>query len=57
MMTLDGYFEDRKPWDLGFHETVWGEERRTESGFPHRGGRAPELHVLFVTGFKKFGTS
>ncbi|HZD25816.1 MAG TPA: dihydrofolate reductase family protein [Alphaproteobacteria bacterium] len=26
LMTLDGYFEDRKPWDLGFHETVWGEE-------------------------------
>ena len=25
-MTLDGYFEGRKPWDLGFHETVWGEE-------------------------------
>jgi dihydrofolate reductase len=26
MMTLDGYFEGRKPWDLGFHETVWGDE-------------------------------
>lgn len=26
MMTLDGYFEDRSPWDLGFHETVWGDE-------------------------------
>jgi dihydrofolate reductase len=25
-MTLDGYFEGREPWDLGFHETVWGEE-------------------------------
>jgi dihydrofolate reductase len=26
LMTLDGYFEGRNPWDLGFHETVWGEE-------------------------------
>jgi dihydrofolate reductase len=25
-MTLDGYFEGRTPWDLGFHETVWGDE-------------------------------
>jgi dihydrofolate reductase len=26
MMTLDGYFEGQSPWDLGFHETVWGDE-------------------------------
>ena len=26
LMTLDGYFEGRSPWDLGFHETVWGDE-------------------------------
>jgi len=26
MMTLDGYFEGSKPWDLGFHETAWGKE-------------------------------
>ena len=26
LMTLDGYFEGRNPWDLGFHETVWGDE-------------------------------
>lgn len=25
-MTLDGYFEGKSPWDLGFHETVWGDE-------------------------------
>ena len=25
-MTLDGYFEGRTPWDLKFHETVWGDE-------------------------------
>jgi dihydrofolate reductase len=25
LMTLDGYFEAKK-WDIGFHETVWGEE-------------------------------
>jgi dihydrofolate reductase len=26
LMTLDGYFEGRNPWDLAFHETVWGDE-------------------------------
>jgi dihydrofolate reductase len=31
LMTLDGYFEGRKPWDLGFHETVWGDELRAFS--------------------------
>jgi len=26
MMTLDGYFEGPKPWDIDYHEYVWGEE-------------------------------
>lgn len=26
VMTLDGYFEGDTPWDLGHHETVWGDE-------------------------------
>lgn len=26
LQTLDGSFEGAKPWDLDFHETVWGEE-------------------------------
>jgi dihydrofolate reductase len=26
LMSLDGYFEGRSPWDLDFHETVWGDE-------------------------------
>ena len=26
VMTLDGYFEGKTPWDLGFHERVWGDE-------------------------------
>ena len=26
LMSLDGYFEGQGPWDLGFHETVWGDE-------------------------------
>lgn len=26
VMTLDGCFEGESPWDLGFHETVWGDE-------------------------------
>lgn len=26
LITLDGFFEGAKPWDLGFHEVVWGDE-------------------------------
>jgi len=26
VITLDGYFEGGKPWDLDFHQTVWGDE-------------------------------
>src|SRR3990167_4115755 len=26
LITLDGYFEGEKNWDLGFHELVWGKE-------------------------------
>ena len=26
LVTLDGYFEGEKNWDLGFHEHVWGKE-------------------------------
>ena len=26
IMTLDGYFEGLKNWDLSFHETIWGQE-------------------------------
>jgi dihydrofolate reductase len=26
VVTLDGYFEGTKAWDLGFHQTVWGDE-------------------------------
>ncbi|MEH2533412.1 hypothetical protein V1277_000204 [Bradyrhizobium sp. AZCC 1588] len=26
VMTLDGYFEGKSPWDLGFLETIWGDE-------------------------------
>jgi dihydrofolate reductase len=26
LMTLDGYFEGPRAWDLGFHEYAWGEE-------------------------------
>jgi dihydrofolate reductase len=26
LVTLDGYFEGEKNWDLDFHETVWGPE-------------------------------
>lgn len=24
--TLDGYFEGETPWDLSFHETIWGKD-------------------------------
>jgi len=26
LMTLDGYFEGEKPWDLAFHSYAWGPE-------------------------------
>ncbi|OED00356.1 MULTISPECIES: dihydrofolate reductase family protein [unclassified Rhizobium] len=26
LMTLDGYFEGTKPWDLNFHMLAWGDE-------------------------------
>lgn len=26
VITLDGYFEGEKKWDLSFHETIWGSE-------------------------------
>ena len=26
VITLDGFFEGAKKWDLGFHQTVWGDE-------------------------------
>ena len=26
LMTLDGFFDGAKPWDLGWHGTVWGPE-------------------------------
>ena len=26
MVTLDGFFEGPKPWDIGWHELGWGEE-------------------------------
>jgi dihydrofolate reductase len=26
VVTLDGYFEGEKPWDLSFHQFVWGKE-------------------------------
>ena len=26
LMTLDGYFEGSKPWDIDFHNLAWGPE-------------------------------
>lgn len=26
LVTLDGYFEGKTPWDIGFHEKAWGPE-------------------------------
>jgi dihydrofolate reductase len=26
VISLDGYFEGEKPWDLDFHQSVWGKE-------------------------------
>ena len=32
VMTLDGYFEGKSPWDLDFHETVWAMLRLVSLG-------------------------
>lgn len=26
LMSLDGHFEGSRPWDLDFHQSVWGDE-------------------------------
>ena len=26
LVSLDGFFEGAKSWDLGWHESVWGDE-------------------------------
>jgi dihydrofolate reductase len=31
IITLDGYFEGEKNWDLNFHEAIWGRELETFS--------------------------
>jgi len=31
VISLDGYFEGKKPWDLDFHQTVWGRELQDHS--------------------------
>jgi dihydrofolate reductase len=31
VITLDGYFEGEKNWDLDFHEAIWGQELETLS--------------------------
>jgi dihydrofolate reductase len=32
VITLDGYFEGSRPWDLEFHRTVWGDELEAFTG-------------------------
>jgi dihydrofolate reductase len=31
VISLDGYFEGKKAWDLDFHQTVWGDELESYS--------------------------
>lgn len=31
VITLDGYFEGKEPWDLSFHNTIWGPELEQRS--------------------------
>lgn len=44
VMTLDGFFEGSKPWDLDFHNSVWGDELEQFS-----------LEQLRATGILVFG--
>lgn len=43
LMTLDGYFEGKSPWDLGYHQLAWGEELR---GYALEIGRQADLLVF-----------
>jgi dihydrofolate reductase len=44
LMTLDGYFDGEKNWELSFHETVWGQEMEDFS-----------LEQLHTTSYLVFG--
>ena len=44
IITLDGYFEGEKNWELGFHESVWGSEMERFS-----------LEQLYSTDYLLFG--
>jgi hypothetical protein len=48
LMTLDGYFEGTKPWDIDFHNLAWGPElQRYAEQFGREG-------VLLVFGRKTY---
>lgn len=47
VVTLDGYFEGEKNWDLSFHELVWGKELEDFSNEQLKSAIAYALHQYF----------
>ncbi|TAV03998.1 dihydrofolate reductase family protein [Rhizobium ruizarguesonis] len=43
LMTLDGYFEGTKPWDIDFHNLAWGPELQR---YAEQFGRESDLLVF-----------
>lgn len=43
LMTLDGYFEGTKPWDIDFHNLAWGPELQR---YAEQFGREGDLLVF-----------
>lgn len=57
LLTLDGFFEGREKWDLGFHNDAWGEElSELSSDFGRKAGLLVFGRVTYE-GMKAYWTS
>ena len=57
LMTLEGFFEGREKWDLGFHQDAWGEELAAlSSEFGRKAGLLVFGRVTYE-GMKAYWTS
>jgi len=57
LMTLEGFFEGKEKWDLGFHGDAWGDElSELSSDFGHKAGLLVFGRVTYE-GMKAYWTS
>lgn len=57
LMTLEGFFEGKEKWDLGFHQDAWGDELSAlSSDFSHKAGLLVFGRVTYE-GMKAYWTS